>query len=142
MVPIDYVKRVTLLDAHAITTAEAATAVGTTTDLGSAKYLCAEAIFTYGSGGTTAKCYVQTSFDGGTTWIDIISFAFATASATKVSAVTTMIAPGTQAFSPADGALTDNTVVNGVLGDRVRLKYVTTGTYASTTLTIKIIVKG
>src|SRR6185503_8453979 len=49
--------------------------------------------FTYGSGGTTAKFWLQTSLDGGTTWFDIVSHAFTTSSATKLSAVTTFIAP-------------------------------------------------
>ena len=43
-----------------------------------------EAIFTYGSGGTSADVYVQTSFDGGTTWVDICNFHFTTASASKL----------------------------------------------------------
>ncbi len=93
----------------------------------------AEAIFTYGSGGTTAKVYLQTSLDGGTTWVDLASFAFATTTASKVSALSTGIAPAAQAFTPSDAALADNTVVNGVIGDRVRVKLVSVGTYGGNT---------
>ena len=39
-----------------------------------------QANFTYGSGGTTAAVWVQTSLDGGTTWVDIANFAFTTSS--------------------------------------------------------------
>lgn len=105
--------------------------------------LVAEAIFDYGSGGTTAKIWIQTSLDGGTTWIDIISLAFLLADASKVSAISTLIAPAAQAFSPSDGALADNTVIQGVLGDRIRAKLVTTGTYAgSTTIAVWVALRG
>lgn len=90
-------------------------------------------IFTYGSGGTTAKVWLQTSLDGGTTWIDVISHAYLLATASKVSTITANIAPASQAFAPTDGSLTDNTIIQGVLGDRWRIKWTTTGTYAGGT---------
>ncbi len=96
-----------------------------------------ETLFTYGSGGTSCKVYIQTSLDGGTTWFDIAQHAFTTASANKVSAITTNIAPASQAFTPSDAALTDNTIIQGVLGDRYRLKIVSVGTYAGST-TVKV----
>lgn len=105
--------------------------------------LVVESIFDYGSGGTTAKVFVQTSLDGGTTWFDVVSQAFATTDASKVSAVSTAIAPASQAFAPGDAALTDNTVVQGVLGDRIRAKLVTVGTYAgSTTIAVWASLRG
>lgn len=122
------------------------TAAGTYTttpelQLSGMKYLVAEAKLTYGSGGTSVKAYVQTSLDQGETWIDIMSFAFTTASASKVSAVSAAIALAA-AVAPTDGSLTDNTILNGLLGDRLRVKYVVTGTYAGTTLDIDMIAKG
>jgi hypothetical protein len=98
-----------------------------------ADYVAIEAVFDWGSGGTTAKVYVQTSFDGGTTWCDVASFAFTTADLKKVSCLTDQIAPAAQAFTPTDGTLADNTVVNGVMGDMWRAKLTTTGTYAGNT---------
>jgi hypothetical protein len=89
-----------------------------------------QAVFTYGSGGTTAKFWVQTSIDG-TNWSDIANFAFTTASLTKMAA-----ADGNLAHTHAtatDATLADNTVVNGIIGGRLRIKYTTTGTYAGTT---------
>jgi len=96
-----------------------------------ARYLALQGNFLYGSGGTTAKAWVQTSFDGGATWIDIASFAFTTAALRKVVGLSVNIA-ATHA-TPTDGSLADNTINNGLIGDRLRVKYTTTGTYAGAT---------
>lgn len=129
----------TLLWTKTITTAIAAPGEtqGILTRVGSADGIVLSSIFVYGSGGTTAKAWLQTSFDNGATWVDIISHAFTTATLSKVSALSAGIAPASQGFAPGDGALTDNTVVNGAIGDRLRVKVVTAGTYAaSTTLNV------
>lgn len=94
------------------------------------------ATFTYGSGGTSADCYVQTSFDGGVTWMDIAEFGFTTASAKKVMTVIALVSVLTPT-TPGDGALTANTALSGFIGDRIRVKYTTVGTYAGST-TIKL----
>lgn len=95
------------------------------------KGLTIEANFTYGSGGTSAKAYVQTSIDG-TNWIDIACFAFTTASARKVCNLRADT-PVTTIATPTDGTLSDNTVVDGIIGQKIRTKYVTVGTYGGTT---------
>jgi len=121
-----------------ITTALTKAAQETIINLTGLSSLALQAIFTYGSGGTSAKAYVQTSLDGGVTWVDIACFAFTTTTATKVSALTMRLAPATQAFAPTNGTLTDDTVVNGVIGDRIRVILTTVGTYAgSTTLVVR-----
>lgn len=87
----------------------------------------------YGTGGTTVKAYIQTSLDGGNTWEDVACWAPSNANATKrwnFSALT----PVTTPVAPTDGAMTDNTAQDGILGDRVRLKVVSTGTYAGPTV--------
>lgn len=87
----------------------------------------------YGSGGTNAKVYLQTSLDGGTTAIDIACVLFELVSEHRVlnfSALT----PKTTQVTPTDGSLTDDTAVDGVLGDQFRLKIVSTGTYAGSTV--------
>lgn len=95
-----------------------------------------QAVFTYGSGGTSATAYVQTSFDGGTTWIDIASFGFTTASATKVVNLSALNSV-TTVYTPTDGSLSSNTVKDGLIGPRLRVKYTTVGTYGgSTTLVV------
>jgi autotransporter adhesin len=85
------------------------------------------AIFTRAGGGTTTKAWVQTSFDGGATWMDIHNFAFTTSTAT--SAVHLTDAAVTSPATPADGTTADNTAVNGFLGPLLRVKLTTTGTY-------------
>lgn len=92
-----------------------------------AESLTLHAICTVAGGGTTAKAWVQTSFDGGTTWMDIANFAFTTSTATRLYHLTA--AAVTSIATPVDGTLADNTVVNGFLGDRLRVKLTTTGTY-------------
>lgn len=94
--------------------------------------ITAEAQFLYGAGGTTCKAWLQTSLDGGTTWIDIASFAFTTAALKKVSKLTSSIALAA-AVTPTDATLADNTIVDGLLGSRFRVKYTTTGTYSGAT---------
>lgn len=104
--------------------------------LGGATYLGFTGVFTYGSGGTTAAAYIQTSFDGGTTWFDVANMAFTTTTLTKVGAITLSQAAAAPA-TPTDGTLASNTINQGLLGDRVRIKLTTTGTYAGGT-TLKI----
>lgn len=94
-----------------------------------AAYLGFQGIFAWGSGGTTAKAWLQTSFDGGVTWFDIANMAFAVAILSKVGAVSSRIVAAAPA-TPTDATLADNTINNGLLGDRVRVKLTTTGTYA------------
>lgn len=86
----------------------------------------------YGSGGTLLKAYLQTSLDGGNTWVDIACFAPANANTKKVLnfSALTPVAP----VDPTDGAMADNTRLDGILGDRVRLRVISTGTYAGNSL--------
>ncbi len=91
-----------------------------------------QAKLAYGSGGSTCRVYLQTSLDGGTSAVDIACVAFATAGGTKIlnfSALT----PKLTEVTPTDGALADDTALDGVLGDRLRVKVVSTGTYAGST---------
>jgi hypothetical protein len=87
----------------------------------------------YGSGGATIKVYVQTSLDQGTTPIDIACLTFATASGVKLVNLSGLT-PKTTAVAPSDGALTDDTCLDGTLGDRLRVKVVSTGIYAGSTI--------
>lgn len=94
-----------------------------------------QANFTYGSGGTSADAWVQTSIDGGTTWCDVAHFTFTTSSLRSVTSVTSSKS-FTQA-APTDGTLAAGTVNDGLFGPLWRIKYTTVGTYAGgTTLRI------
>lgn len=91
-------------------------------------YLLVEAIFVRAGGGTSCKVYIQTSLDNGVTWIDIMCFAFTTTTITKISKVLAVTAL-TANTTPTDLSLTDNTILDGVIGDQIRAKYVVVGTY-------------
>ena len=90
--------------------------------------LTVQCIFTRVGGGTTAKAYLQTTLDDGTTWFDIASFSFTTTSLTNIYNLSGSTAK-TTAVVPTDATLTANTVVDGLIGTKLRAKYVTTGTY-------------
>ena len=88
--------------------------------------------FAYGSGGTTCKIFIQSSIDQGTTWFDLWCFAATTSGKTRAR----RIKPDGNELTPGDGALADDTVSSAlVLGDRLRAKIVSTGTYAGSTVT-------
>ena len=102
--------------------------------------LVVEAAFAYGAGGTSAKVWVQTRVKDGA-WRDIMCFAFTTATAKKFSAVRVAIALAA-AVAESDAALADNSILDGLLGDEVRVKYTTTGIYSgATSLTVLATVK-
>lgn len=133
-------KRADLFNA-AITTAVSATASTAIEGLVGCQSLAIHFNFDYGSGGTSFKFWVQTSLDGGTTWVDIACFAGTTSDMRRVVNLSTRT-PVTTAATPSDGALADNTAVDGILGDRFRVKRTTVGTYAGTTCQISIVSRG
>jgi hypothetical protein len=105
-------------------------------DLDGMLALTVELAFAYSSGGSSAKAYVQTSIDQGKSWIDIACVTFAAASKTVVlnfSALT----PKLVAVLPTNGTLADDTAIDGILGERLRVRLKTTGAAyaAATTLT-------
>lgn len=103
-----------------------------------ATVILAQAVFVRGGGGTTCDVFVQTSVDNGGSWIDVMQFAFATTTVTKISGVRPYIATAAN-ITPSDGGLSDNTILDGVIGDRLRVKTVVVGTYSSTsTLDVNI----
>lgn len=89
--------------------------------------------FTYGSGGTSVDAYIQTSIDGGSTWMDVVHCSFTTSSLTNIYNLSSNTVH-TTAVVPTDGALTANTSVDGIIGMMWRVKYVTVGTYAGGTV--------
>jgi hypothetical protein len=119
---------------------------GPITQVGGAKYLVCEAILVVAGGGTTAKAYVQTSLDQGATWFDVICFAFTNTTASKTAAISSGIAFAASAYAPltpGNGALADNTCIQGIFGDRFRVSYVTTGTFTgASSLAVYAQVKG
>lgn len=84
--------------------------------------------FTYDSGGTTVDAWVQTSLDNGNTWVDIAQVHFTTSSGRFAYNLNSQTPVMTE-YVPTDGALTANTAKDGILGNQIRVKYSTTGTY-------------
>ncbi len=127
-----------------ITTALAAVIRGPISGLYGMKNLVIEANFVYGSAGTTVDAWLQTSLDGGSSWIDIAQFAFLTTSLRKVHTVVLPAVVATRTnVTPLDGTLGDNLIQDGILGDMIRAKLTTVGTYAGgTTLNINFIPTG
>lgn len=119
-----------------ITTAQTASTKTAVAGLARARSVTLECIFTYGSNGTNAKVWVQTSFDNGTTWVDIANFAHTTSSLSRAYNLSAMT-PLTTVYTVVDGSLTDDTCKDGLLGDQLRVKFTSTGTYAGTT-TMKV----
>lgn len=90
------------------------------------------AVFVHGSNGTTAKAFVQTSYDGGDNWFDVTVFSFTTSSGKKGAALG-WPASGTAHFTVTDGSLADNAMSGAPVGEMMRVKLITAGTYAGTT---------
>jgi hypothetical protein len=123
---------ITLLPSLTISDAIASTVTTPVLLLVGMQYLVVEALFVRASGGTSVDAYVQTSIDGGATWVDIANFHFTTSTATKVAVIARNIALAA-AITPTDGSLAANSKVDGLLGDRIRLKYSSSGTYGGWT---------
>lgn len=116
------------------TIAGAATQAGTAViNLGGALAVTLEARLAVGAGGETVKAYIQTSLDQGATWTDVACLAFTTSSARKVANLSGLT-PRTTPATPTSGTLTDDTCLDGVLGDRLRAVVVSTGTYTGSTV--------
>jgi len=82
-----------------------------------------------GGTGTSVTAWVQTSIDD-TNWVDVSCFD-ATATGRKVSTVNGNV---THVLAEAtDGALADNTDLDGWIGSKIRVKVTTVGTYDAVT---------
>lgn len=92
------------------------------------------AVFDYGSGGTSAKVYLEGSYDQGTTWTPVGNVTFTTADDAKLFAVV----PSSLAVTDADASQSDNTVINHI-PPRLRVRIVVAGTYAATTLDVWVV---
>jgi hypothetical protein len=89
--------------------------------------------FAYGSGGTQTNVFIQTSVDQGQSFFDIANIEFTTSSGVELvnlSGLNSVTTP----TAPSNLALSNNTVLNGPIGDRLQACVVSTGTYAGQTL--------
>jgi hypothetical protein len=95
--------------------------------------LLAQLRFVYGSGGTAVKAYLQTSVDAESVPVDIACVVFGNSVSENVLLNFSALTPKTTQVTPTDAALADDTAVDGVVGDRFRVKIVVTGTYGGST---------
>ena len=98
------------------------------------KYVALESQFDFGSSGTTTNFWVQTSLDGGTKWIDIANFTYSAASGRKGTSLDTTTRAS--AITPDSGVLANNALLNGVLGDRLRVAYDSVGDHGGASIVI------
>lgn len=139
---VAFSRELTLLPSTTITTAVSAGLSTAVTGLEGLDVLSAQAVFTYGSSGTSATFYLQTTLDAGTTWFDIACWAFTTSTATRIHSVRSSVAVAAN-ITPGSKTLTANTILDGLLGSQVRIAYTTVGTYAgATTIVITAVSKG
>jgi len=96
-----------------------------------------EANFQYGSGGTTCSAIVMTSFDDGTSWRHIARFDFTMAAAVKVANLNGLLSKAVVAYAD----LNSEGVTDGVLGNMLAVKVISTGTYVNTTLSVRASVR-
>lgn len=103
------------------------------TDLNGMLAMLTQLRFAWGSGGTTVRAYIQGSADQGTTAYDMACVLFGTASETALLNFSALTPKLTQ-VNPTDGTLADDTAIDGLLPDRVRLKVVSTGVFSGQTV--------
>jgi hypothetical protein len=115
----------------------AGTQTGDAVELDGLLALTVQARFTWGSGGTTCKLYLQASIDDGNTWADFACIAFGNSASENPILNFSKLTPKLTQIVPVDAALADDTAVDGMISALVRCKVVTVGTYAgSTVLTV------
>jgi hypothetical protein len=117
-----------------LTVANASVAYTPVTGLEGASALTIHAYFGYGSGGTTCAAVVQTSFDDGTTWFDIARFDFTTATSSKMANLNFLNSKAIAAYT----ALSSEGVNDNIMGDRLRVVLISTGTYVNTTISVRV----
>lgn len=115
-----------------ITTAQTAATTTAITGLARCQSIAIQCNFTYGSGGTSVDAYIQTSFDSGSTWVDIAEFSVTTSNYRKLYNLSALT-PITSVYAATDGSLSANSSKDGLIGDQLRVKWTSVGTYAGST---------
>jgi len=94
----------------------------------------------YGSGGTTVDAFIQTSYDGGASWWDILHFPqWTTGTAAYLYNMTDAVNSSNFTTLTNNQSLSAGTGVAAALGSMFRALLTTTGTYVATGLTIALV---
>ena len=120
-----------------IAAAQTAQALTPILDLDGMQAVTLIASLAYGAAGTSVAAVVQTSFDGGSIWVDVARFDFTLASATKVANLNGKLSKAVTAYA----ALSSEGVLDGVLGDRLRCVVTSVGVYTDTVLSVRASVR-
>jgi hypothetical protein len=89
--------------------------------------------------GSEVRAYLQTSLDDGNTLVDIACMLF-TGSERRVVNIAADVTSQSAAVA-TDATLADDTVLGGVLGNRLRLKVISVGTWTNTYLGGRMVVR-
>lgn len=89
-------------------------------------------------GESDVRAFLQTTIDDGNTPIDLACCLF-TAGGRRVFTVAADTTP--TPVVATDAAIPDDTVIGGILGNRLRLKVVSTGSWSSTYLGARVVVR-
>lgn len=121
----------------AVTAALTASAQTAITKLDGMSAVTLEAELLYGSGGTSISVLVQSTFDAGTTWLDVGRFDFTTVAAKKWCVLQGLAAKAIATYA----ALASEGVNDGLLANQLRAVITSVGTYANTTVAVRASVR-
>lgn len=96
--------------------------------------------FTYGSGGTAGTVWLQTSYNGGSSWMDVCAFNFAQATLSRYAAFNQGLF-GTAAVVPTDATMAGSAIATFTPGNMLRTRYSNTGVYTASTAAIYLVAK-
>jgi hypothetical protein len=84
--------------------------------------------------------FVQTTLDDGVTWCDVMNFHFTTFDLKKIHAVKLNTALAAN-VTPTDGGATANSILSGLIGNKIRLKATTTDEYVGASIVVDVAVR-
>lgn len=87
-----------------------------------------------GTGGNSIDVLAQTTFDNGTTWLDVAHFSFANTAGKKYATLNALASKTVTPYS----ALAAEGVNDGLLGDMMQAVITSVGTYTNTTVALRL----
>ena len=112
-------------------TSQAFTPIGDLDGIQSANLLC-EMIG--GTGGSSIDVLAQTSFDGGTTWLDVAHFSFTSTAGKQYAVLNALASKAITSYAALSGA----GVNDGLLGDMMQGLITSVGIYTNTTVSLRL----